>query len=89
MGLLGDDAPPSAAEMQEFERFLATNHFPPNPYRALDNSLPTDLPLPGHFASGRFLPEGTPLPKEQMEKRKTAREEIEKIVAAATQSAPV
>ena len=62
VGLLGGDQPLSASEMQEFEDFLATIHFPPNPFRNLDNSLPTDLPLPGHYTPGRFGPEGLPMP---------------------------
>jgi len=62
MGLLGDDAMLSSLEMQEFEDFLATLVFPPNPYRNFDNTLPTDLPLPGHFTPGRFGPAGQPLP---------------------------
>jgi DNA-binding beta-propeller fold protein YncE len=63
MGLLGDDAQLTPQEMQEFEDFLATIHFPPNPYRNLDNSLPDNLPLEGHYATGdNNLPEGTPLP---------------------------
>ncbi len=49
-------------EMQDFEDFLASIYFPPNPYRKFDNSLPTDLPLPGHFTTGRFGPAGQPLP---------------------------
>jgi len=61
-GLQGDDEQLSPAEMQEFEDFLATIHFPPNPYRGLDNSLPADLPLPNFFAAGRQAPSGTPLP---------------------------
>jgi YVTN family beta-propeller protein len=61
-GLLGDDAPLDSTSMQEFEDFLATIVFPPNPYRSLDNNLPTSLPLPGHFTTGRFLPAGQPLP---------------------------
>ena len=61
-GLLGDDAPLDPTSMQEFEDFLATIHFPPNPFRELDNSLPTDLPLDGHFTTGRFAPAGQPLP---------------------------
>jgi hypothetical protein len=61
-GLMGDDETLTPAEMQEFEDFLATIHFPPNPYRNLDNSLPTDLPLPGHYTTGRFGPAGLPLP---------------------------
>lgn len=64
--LQGDENPlptgPPTDEMQEFEDFLATIHFPPNPFRNFDNTLPTDLPLPGHFTTGRFGPEGLPLP---------------------------
>ncbi len=62
MGLQGDDANLTAAEMQAFEDFLATIHYPPNPFRNFDNSLPTSLPLPGHFTTGRFAPAGQPLP---------------------------
>ncbi len=61
-GLLGDDAPLDATSMQEFEDFLATITFPPNPFRNLDNSLPTSLPLDGHYTTGRFAPAGQPLP---------------------------
>ncbi|MFO0972612.1 MAG: hypothetical protein U1A27_04105 [Phycisphaerae bacterium] len=65
-GLLGDDAPlpttPPNDEMQEFENFLATITYPPNPYRNFDNTLPVNLPLPGHFTTGRFSPAGAPLP---------------------------
>ncbi|MBM3984185.1 MAG: hypothetical protein FJ296_00610 [Planctomycetes bacterium] len=61
-GLQGDDETLTAAEMQQFEDFLATIHFPPNPHRNLDNTLPTSLPLPGHFTTGRFGPAGQPLP---------------------------
>ncbi|MGE0480704.1 MAG: hypothetical protein AB7Q17_09555 [Phycisphaerae bacterium] len=60
--LQGRDAPLPAPEMQEFENFLASIHFPPNPFRNFDNSLPTSLPLPGHFTPGRFAPAGQPLP---------------------------
>jgi YVTN family beta-propeller protein len=54
-------------EMQEFEDFLATTHFPPNPFRNLDNTLPTDLPLVREFSDGKFsgsggLNEGDPMP---------------------------
>jgi hypothetical protein len=62
IGLQGDDANLSPAEMQEFENFLATIHFPPNPFRTFQNTLPTSLSLSGHFTTGRFLPEGQPLP---------------------------
>ena len=61
VGLLGADAELTAAEMQEFEDFLATIHFPPNPFRNFDNTLRTSLPLPGHFTTGRFAPAGQPL----------------------------
>lgn len=61
-GLLGDDQQLSPAQMQEFEDFLATIHFPPNAFRNVDNSLPTGIALPGHYTSGRFAPEGLPLP---------------------------
>ncbi len=60
--LQGADAQPSAHDMQELEDFLATIAYPPNPYRNLDNSLPTDVALAGHFATGRFGPAGRPLP---------------------------
>ncbi len=60
--LLGDDAPLTAGEMQAFEDFLATIHFPPNPYRNFDNSLPTNVDLSGHASAGKFSAKGTPLP---------------------------
>ncbi len=60
--LLGDDEQLTPAEMQEFEDFLATVTFPPNPFRNFDNTLPNNLPLPGHFTTGRFGPPGQPLP---------------------------
>jgi YVTN family beta-propeller protein len=50
-------------EMQEFENFLATVRFAPNPFRTLSNTLPTNLPLPGQKALGRGVrPSGTQLP---------------------------
>jgi len=61
-GLQGDDAQLTPAEMQEFEDFLATITFPPNPFRNFDNTLPTSLPLTGHFTTGRFGPAGQTLP---------------------------
>ena len=49
--------------MQELKDFLSTVRFAPNPFRQLDNSLSTNLPLPGHFALGRgSLPAGAALP---------------------------
>ncbi len=60
--LLGDDEQLDAAEMQEFEDFLATIAFPPNPQRNFDNTLPASLALTGHFTTGRFGAAGQPLP---------------------------
>jgi hypothetical protein len=65
--LLGDDQPLPDPEMQQFENFLASIHFPPNPNRNFDNTLPTSLSLTGHFSDGRFasgggLAYGDPLP---------------------------
>ncbi len=62
VSLLGDDAMLTPQEMQEFKSFLESIHFPPNPFRNLDNTLPTNLPLPGHFTTGRFGTAGLPLP---------------------------
>ena len=51
----------SAPQMRELRDFLASIRFPPNPYRAIDNSLSTNVPLPGHIALGEdVLPSGTP-----------------------------
>lgn len=61
VGLQGREAELSPAEMSQFKAFLATLTFPPNPYRELDNSLPSALPLEGHFTPGRFGPAGQPL----------------------------
>ncbi len=53
----------TGTEMAAFEAFLATIHYPPNPHRNLNNTLPTSLNLVGHYATGRFsLPAGAPLP---------------------------
>ncbi len=60
--LLGDDVELTRNEMQAFEDFLATIHFPPNPFRNFDNSLPTSLPLVGHYTSGRFAMAGQNFP---------------------------
>ncbi len=61
-GLQGDDAPLDAVSMQEFKAFLATIYFPPNPFRNFDNTMPTSLPLPGHYKTGKFGNAGDPLP---------------------------
>ncbi|MDP6761295.1 MAG: hypothetical protein QF860_00335 [Planctomycetota bacterium] len=61
-GLQGDDTTLTGPEFGEFEDFLATIHFPPNPFRNRDNSLPDDMDLAGHYTPGRFGPAGLPLP---------------------------
>jgi YVTN family beta-propeller protein len=61
VSLQGDDANLGPGDMQEFEDFLATIYFPPNPYRNLDNTLPTAVELTGHTTPGRFAPAGQPL----------------------------
>jgi YVTN family beta-propeller protein len=51
------------AEMREFREFLSSIRFPPNAYRQFDNSLSTNVPLPGQVALGDdLLPAGSPLP---------------------------
>ncbi len=62
LGLQGDDQNLSPQGMQEFEDLLDSITIPPNPFRNFDNSLPSTLPLPGHFTTGRFAPAGQPLP---------------------------
>lgn len=62
VALQGGEGALAADDMQEFEDFLATITFPPNPFRTIDNALPTDLPLPGHFKTGRFGTAGEALP---------------------------
>lgn len=59
--LLADDQLLTDSQMQQFKRYLATLTVPPNPHRPLDNSLPQDLDLTGHFTTGRFAPAGQPL----------------------------
>ncbi len=66
--LLGREDPLTDEEMEEFKDYLRTIHFPPNPYREDDNSLPTDLPLPGMLTTGRFGAAGEPLPNGNAER---------------------
>ncbi len=63
--LQGATAGLAPSEMRELRDFLAGIRFPPNPYRHFDNSLSTNLLLPGQFALGEDkdgLPAGAPLP---------------------------
>jgi YVTN family beta-propeller protein len=62
VALAGDDEPFDDEDMQEFESYLATIHYPPNPFRNLDNTLPTALDMKGHYTTGRFSPPGQPFP---------------------------
>ena len=71
-GLQGRDFDLEPPLMQEFENFLSSLHFMPNPFRALDNSLAGGpnyfsgtnplLPMTGFHSNGRFSPRGTTLP---------------------------
>lgn len=53
-GLQGRSSQLTDIEMQQFEDFLATIAFPPNPYRNFDNTLPTTLDLSRFESFGRF-----------------------------------
>ena len=61
--LQGMASKPTTNDMQTLKNFLATLRFAPNPFRNFNNSLSTNLPLPGQLALGRGnLPAGTQLP---------------------------
>lgn len=62
LSLHGDDGALTDTEMQQLKEYLATIHFPPNPYRNLDNSLSTQLDLAGFYGGGKFNDKGKPLP---------------------------
>lgn len=47
VGLQGDDAEPSPADMQKLENFVASVHYPPNPNRNADGSLQTTMAVTG------------------------------------------
>ena len=57
IGLLGDDAVLSPAQMNQFTNFIGTIRFPPQPNRNFDNSLKTTFPNTGNPQIGeqRFL----------------------------------
>lgn len=56
VGLLGDDAQPTTLEMQQFEDFLASTHFPPNPYRNFDGTTRDEtLPTGGNPRTGERI----------------------------------
>ncbi|NNM27398.1 MAG: hypothetical protein HKO59_15695 [Phycisphaerales bacterium] len=53
--LMGDDTQLTGGEMNQFKAFVATLTYPPNPYRNLDGSLPTELFTGGDPANGETL----------------------------------
>ena len=55
IGLNGDDAQLTQAEMSSFMQFVASMRFPPNPNRNVDNSLKTSLPGSGNPVTGQNL----------------------------------
>jgi len=56
VGLMGRETEPTASQMQDFEDFVATLRFPPNPFRNLDNTVPnTIFPNGGNPSEGEFL----------------------------------
>ncbi len=61
-GLQGDDAQLTAAEMQEFEDFLASIYMPPNPYRLVTNELPATMDLTPFGISEFLTTPGLPTP---------------------------
>ncbi|HXI50395.1 MAG TPA: hypothetical protein VNH84_02795, partial [Candidatus Saccharimonadales bacterium] len=50
VNLLGRDTEPTPADDDNFAALLRTVFFPPNPLRNFDNTLSTNVPLPGHYA---------------------------------------
>lgn len=59
-GLNGNDRQLTDAEMAAFEAFIASLRFAPNPFRAVDNTLPTDL-RGGNAQRGREFYVNTPV----------------------------
>lgn len=55
-GLLGADDLPSPESMQAFADFLATIRFQPNPFRTINDLLPSSIPiLPGNPITGQNI----------------------------------
>lgn len=55
-GLLGADAQISATEMQQFEDFVGTIRFQPNPNRTFSDLLPSSIPgIPGNPIAGQNI----------------------------------
>ncbi len=53
--LLGRDGPLSAADMDAFTAFIMTVELPPNPYRNLDDTLPSSIEGHGDPSHGKTL----------------------------------
>ncbi|MCH7799889.1 MAG: hypothetical protein IID28_15835, partial [Planctomycetes bacterium] len=47
LSLMGDDVQLTPTEMAQYTAFVATLTYPPNPFRNLDGSLPTNVPSEG------------------------------------------
>ena len=54
LSLQGADGPLTGQDMDDFKAYLATITYGPNPFRTFDNVIPQDLPLPGHYKTGRY-----------------------------------
>jgi hypothetical protein len=59
VGLLGDDEVLSAAEMKEFEDFLATIYYPPNPFRTSTTRCRRACRCPGTSRPGASVRPGS------------------------------
>jgi YVTN family beta-propeller protein len=59
-GLLGAAQPISNAQMQQFADFILQVTYPPNPIRALDNSLTSDQQAGRNFMTGSRRADGLP-----------------------------
>ncbi len=63
-GLLGNDAQLSDTDINDFATFILQSTYPPNPVRALDNSLNADQQA-GQAFYFNHAPDGTPLPSDR------------------------
>ncbi len=63
VSLQGMEQPPSNGEMTQFEAFLSTIHYPPNPYRNLDHSISDEVAVPGPNGEIRVVNAGVALDK--------------------------
>jgi hypothetical protein len=62
--LMSADASLTPTEMEELKGLITNIFFPPNPFRTFDNTLSTNVPLPGMFGRGLdgVTPNGAQLP---------------------------